>query len=293
MPVTVTRLTPRFAARINGVDVPSSVDDEAWAEFAAFEEHSILVVQGAAAGRRGHRLQPPLRRAGNLAEREPGHGRAVRAPVRPRHQDRRGDPTKDPQMVLPAGTCSRAHRRPSSRLRCRPSARCCPRASCRPRAGPRSSRAAAPPTRRCPRTSGGAPTPPWPLHDFSWSRDQVRPALLHRGGASRVPAGAPPVVRVSPVNGRRNLFLGAHASHVEGLPVEEGRAFLRELRGPHERDPSSATATSGGRANLVHVGQPLRAPPRDPVRHHAAPAAEESSAPTVFGDPAEAVRAGR
>ena len=37
------------------------------------------------------------------------------------------------------------------------------------------------------------------------------------------------LVRANPVNGRRALFLGAHASHVEGRPVEEGRALLRQL----------------------------------------------------------------
>jgi alpha-ketoglutarate-dependent taurine dioxygenase len=38
-----------------------------------------------------------------------------------------------------------------------------------------------------------------------------------------------PLVRTNPVNGRKTLFLGAHASHIEGLPVDEGRALLKEL----------------------------------------------------------------
>jgi len=38
-----------------------------------------------------------------------------------------------------------------------------------------------------------------------------------------------PLVRVSPANGQPSLFLGAHASHVEGMPVEEGRALLKTL----------------------------------------------------------------
>ena len=45
-----------------------------------------------------------------------------------------------------------------------------------------------------------------------------------------------PLVRTNPVNGRKSLFLGAHASHIEGMPLEEGRALLKEL--------------------LAHVGQP-------------------------------------
>jgi len=41
-----------------------------------------------------------------------------------------------------------------------------------------------------------------------------------------------PLVRANPVNSRKALFLGAHASHIEGMPVEEGRALLKELLAP-------------------------------------------------------------
>ena len=44
MTITVTRLTPHFVARIDGVDITRPLDDAAWAEVrAAFEEHSVLV----------------------------------------------------------------------------------------------------------------------------------------------------------------------------------------------------------------------------------------------------------
>ena len=38
-----------------------------------------------------------------------------------------------------------------------------------------------------------------------------------------------PVVRTNPVNGRKNLYVGAHAQEVVGMPPEEGRALLEEL----------------------------------------------------------------
>lgn len=38
-----------------------------------------------------------------------------------------------------------------------------------------------------------------------------------------------PVVRINPVKGRKALFLGAHASHIVGMPVEQGRALLAEF----------------------------------------------------------------
>jgi alpha-ketoglutarate-dependent 2,4-dichlorophenoxyacetate dioxygenase len=36
-------------------------------------------------------------------------------------------------------------------------------------------------------------------------------------------------VRANPVNGRKTVYIGAHASHIEGMPVDEGRAILKDL----------------------------------------------------------------
>jgi alpha-ketoglutarate-dependent 2,4-dichlorophenoxyacetate dioxygenase len=38
-----------------------------------------------------------------------------------------------------------------------------------------------------------------------------------------------PVVRTNPVNGRKNLYVGAHAQEIVGMPPKEGRALLDEL----------------------------------------------------------------
>ena len=47
MAITVTRLTPCFAARIGGADITRPLDDETWSEIrAAFDEHSVLVFGG-------------------------------------------------------------------------------------------------------------------------------------------------------------------------------------------------------------------------------------------------------
>jgi alpha-ketoglutarate-dependent 2,4-dichlorophenoxyacetate dioxygenase len=67
------------------------------------------------------------------------------------------------------------------------------------------------------------------VHDFAWSRDQIRPGFFTAEERAVYPPVRHPLVRVNPVNGCRALFLGAHASHVEGLPVEEGRALLQAL----------------------------------------------------------------
>jgi alpha-ketoglutarate-dependent 2,4-dichlorophenoxyacetate dioxygenase len=67
------------------------------------------------------------------------------------------------------------------------------------------------------------------VHDFTWSRDRVRPGILTDKERSEVPPVEHPLVRANPANGRRTLFIGAHASHVVGMSIEDGRALLREL----------------------------------------------------------------
>ena len=37
------------------------------------------------------------------------------------------------------------------------------------------------------------------------------------------------MIRVNTANKRKNLFLGAHASYIEGWPLEKGRTLISEL----------------------------------------------------------------
>ena len=67
------------------------------------------------------------------------------------------------------------------------------------------------------------------VHDFAWSRDQIRPGFFTEKERAEYPPVRHPVVRTNPVNGRKSLFLGAHASHIVGMPVEDGRALLKTL----------------------------------------------------------------
>lgn len=66
-------------------------------------------------------------------------------------------------------------------------------------------------------------------HSFAYSRSLVDPALLNQEMKDEVPPVPQSMVRRNPVNGRKALYLGSHASHIVGMPVEEGRALLREL----------------------------------------------------------------
>src|SRR5262252_7614488 len=47
MPIMTTRLTPHFAAQIDGAEITRPVDDATWRDIrAAFEEHSVLLFRG-------------------------------------------------------------------------------------------------------------------------------------------------------------------------------------------------------------------------------------------------------
>lgn len=66
-------------------------------------------------------------------------------------------------------------------------------------------------------------------HSFAHSRSLVDKSLLSQEMKDEVPPVPQSLVRQNPVNGRKALYLGSHASHILNMPVDEGRALLREL----------------------------------------------------------------
>lgn len=67
------------------------------------------------------------------------------------------------------------------------------------------------------------------IHDFAYSRGLIDPTLIGNDQKHETPPVPQAVVRTNPANGCKNFFAGAHASYIRGLPVEEGRALLKEL----------------------------------------------------------------
>ena len=67
------------------------------------------------------------------------------------------------------------------------------------------------------------------IHSYTYSRGLVDPNLFTPEQAAKVPPVRQRLVRVNPKNGRKALYVGSHASHVEGMPVEESRRMLQEL----------------------------------------------------------------
>jgi alpha-ketoglutarate-dependent 2,4-dichlorophenoxyacetate dioxygenase len=66
-------------------------------------------------------------------------------------------------------------------------------------------------------------------HSFAYSRSLVDTALLSQEMKDEVPPVQQSLVRRNPVNGRKAIYVGSHASHILGMPVEEGRALLKQL----------------------------------------------------------------
>ena len=67
------------------------------------------------------------------------------------------------------------------------------------------------------------------VHDFAYSRALIDPNLMTTKNKLEVPPVRQAMVRQNPVNKKKNLFLGAHASYVEGLALAEGRVLIAEL----------------------------------------------------------------
>ena len=67
-------------------------------------------------------------------------------------------------------------------------------------------------------------------HSLVYSRSTVTPTGALTGDMkAELPGAWQTMVRVNPVNYRKAIYAGAHASHVIGWPREEGRAFIEWL----------------------------------------------------------------
>ena len=66
-------------------------------------------------------------------------------------------------------------------------------------------------------------------HDVFWSRAQIGFAEFPPGEREAYPPSPQRLVRRHPGSGRKTLYLSAHASHVIGWPVADGRLLLWDL----------------------------------------------------------------
>jgi alpha-ketoglutarate-dependent 2,4-dichlorophenoxyacetate dioxygenase len=282
--IRVTPLTEVFAAEIAGVDIARPVDDATWAEIrAAFEEHSVLVFRRA---RLDDETQVAFSRRFGALEITRSMNPAAGTPfARQSNLDIKTGgviPPDDRRMVYQLANMlwhSDSSFKALPSLCSLLSARIVP-----PEGGATefaSTRAAYP---SLPDALKRRVEHAIAVHDFSWSRDQVRPGFFTAEERAVYPPVRHPLVRVNPVNGRRCLFLGAHASYIEGLPIDDGRALLAELL-EHVTQPRFRYRHEWTEGDLVIWDNRCvlhRATPYDSVRHQ-----RLLQRTTVSGDPAE------
>jgi len=66
-------------------------------------------------------------------------------------------------------------------------------------------------------------------HSLVYSRGTVSTGALTVDMKAELPGAWQTMLRVNPINGRKAIYAGAHASHVIGWPRDEGRAFIQWL----------------------------------------------------------------
>jgi taurine dioxygenase len=68
------------------------------------------------------------------------------------------------------------------------------------------------------------------VHNLDYSRSLTNAKQQMTEAQKRAaPPVEHPVVRPHPDTGRKAIYLGQHASHILGMPIEEGRALIREI----------------------------------------------------------------
>ncbi|MCL2427626.1 MAG: TauD/TfdA family dioxygenase [Alphaproteobacteria bacterium] len=67
------------------------------------------------------------------------------------------------------------------------------------------------------------------VHDIFWSRLQIGFTEFPPGEREKYPPSRQRLVRRHPGSRRKTLYLSAHASHIEGWPVADGRLLLCDL----------------------------------------------------------------
>lgn len=111
-------------------------------------------------------------------------------------------------------------------------------------------------------------------HSIVYSRSTIAGGMFKPEEAAELPPVRQRLVRTNPANGRKALYLGSHASHILGRPVEAGRALLRRLL-RHATEPRFVYRHRWRRGDLVmwdnravlHRGRPFDAERHRRVMH--------------------------
>jgi alpha-ketoglutarate-dependent 2,4-dichlorophenoxyacetate dioxygenase len=230
MPISVTKLHPLFCAEIGGVDTGQPVDDSTFAEIrAALDEYSVLVFHDQTldderqiafsrrfgpleiAGKSNPGLGTPFARQSNL---DVDTGTVI--------------PPEDRRMIYQKGNYlwhTDSSFKPVPSLCSLLSGRVVPPSGGNTEFATMRAAYDALPEDKKQKLDGLAAE-----HSLVYSRSTVTPqGALTAEMKAELPGAWQTMVRQNPVNHRKNIYAGAHASHVIGWPVEDGRAFIRWL----------------------------------------------------------------
>ena len=102
-------------------------------------------------------------------------------------------------------------------------------------------------------------------HALAHSRDRVQKGILSAKALAELPPVKQRLFRDNPINGRRALYIGAHAGHIVDWPEPIGKALLYELS--LARRPAGVPAVARlARGRRDRLGQSRRPAPRDLLR---------------------------
>jgi len=230
MAITVKRLHPLFAAEIGGVDLTRALDDATFSTIEnAFEEYSVLVFHGQriddeqqlAFSRRFGALEQTTANVTNDGKRsEVADISNVGADGKLMPLDSKSMKYRDGNEMWHSDSSFKPIPAKASLLSAREVP---PQEGDTEFASLRAAYAALPKQMLAGLENLIA------IHSYTYSRGLVDPDLFTPEQAAQVPPVRQSLIRINPKNGRKALYLGSHASHIEGMPVEAGRKILHKL----------------------------------------------------------------
>ena len=229
MPITIEKLHPLFCAEIGGVDTGAPMDDATFSEIrTALDEYSVLVFHDQSlddekqiafskrfgpletSGKANPAIGTPFARQSNL---DIDTGAVI--------------PSEDRRMVYQKGNylwhSDSSFKAPPS-LCSLLSARIVPPVGGNTEFATMSGAYDALPDEVKQKLEGLVAE-----HSLVYSRETVSTASLTAEMKAELPGAWQTMVRENPVNHRKAIYAGAHASHVIGWPREKGRAFIAWL----------------------------------------------------------------
>ena len=229
MAITIRQLHPLFCAEISGVDTGQPMDDATFAAIrAALDEYSVLVLHDQSLDDERQiafsRRFGPLEMAGKA---NPATGTPFARQSNLDIQSGTVIPAEDRRMIYQKGNYlwhSDSSFKPVPSLCSLLSARVVPSEGGDTEFASMTAAYDALPEDSKRKLEGLVAE-----HSLVYSRSTVSTGALTPEMKAELPGAWQAMVRVNPVNGRRAIYAGAHASHVIGWPREAGRAFIHWL----------------------------------------------------------------